>query len=109
LNESARIVLHMLFFTMFCCFQRGKMGGIQEFQSMVLNLENKRKMQDKEMGKNKLTYRWCLIHAIMPIVFMSEMVLNYLSSIVESCFSSLLLIHGQIVDGMGNPVTLRYP
>jgi len=34
----------------------------------------------------------------MPIVFMSEMVLSYLSSMVESCFSSLLLMHGQIVS-----------
>jgi len=28
LNELARIVLLMLLFTMFCCFQREKMGGI---------------------------------------------------------------------------------
>ena len=34
----------------------------------------------------------------MPIVFMSEMVLSYLSSMVESCFSSLLLMYGQIVS-----------
>jgi len=83
------------------------MGGIQEFQSIVLNLENKGRMQDKEMGKNRLTHRWCLIHAIMPIVFMSEMVLSHLSSIVESCFSSLLLMHGQIVS-RGNSTGLGY-
>ena len=29
---------------------------------------------------------------------MSEMVLSHLSSIVESCFSSLLLMHGQIMS-----------
>jgi len=34
----------------------------------------------------------------MPIVFMSEIVLSHLSSMVKSCFSSLLLIHGQIVS-----------
>ena len=50
LNGSARTVLHMLLFIMFCCFQRERMGGIQEFQSMVLNLENKGKIQGKEMG-----------------------------------------------------------
>ena len=47
---------------------------------------------------NGLAYRWFLIDATMPIVFMSEMVLSYLSSMVESCFSSLLLIYGQIVS-----------
>jgi len=74
------------------------MGSIQEFQSVVLNLENKGRMQGKEMGKNVLTHRWCLIHATMPIVFMLEMVLSHLSFMVESCFSSLLLMHGQIVS-----------
>ena len=34
----------------------------------------------------------------MPIVFMLEMVLSYLSSMVESYFSSLLLMHRQIVS-----------
>jgi len=47
---------------------------------------------------NGLAYRWFLIDATMPIVFMSEMVLSYLSSMVESCFSSLLLMYGQIVS-----------
>ena len=98
MNRLARTVLHILLFIMFCYFQRGRMGGIQEFQSMVLNLENKRKMQDKEMERNRLTHRWFLIDATMPIVFMSEMVLSHLSSMVESCFSSLLLMHGQIVS-----------
>ena len=94
LNESTRTVLHILLFIMFCCFQRERMGGIQEFQSVVLNLENKGKMQDKEMGRNVLAHRWCLIHATMPIVFMSEMVLSHLSFMVESSSSSLLLMHG---------------
>jgi len=98
LNGSARTVLHMLLSIMFCCFQRERMGGIQEFQSVGLNLENERKLQGKEMERNTLTHRWCLIHATMPIVFMSEMVLSHLSSIVESSFSSLLLMHGQIVS-----------
>ena len=89
MNRLARTVLHMLFFIMFCCFQRERMGGIQEFQSMVLNLENEGKMQGKEMERNMLAHRWCLLHATMPIVFMSEMVLSYLSSMVESCSSSL--------------------
>jgi len=30
------------------------MGSIQEFQSVVLNLENEGRMQDKEMGRNIL-------------------------------------------------------
>jgi len=33
------------------------MGSIQEFQSVVLNLENKGKIQGKEIGRNGLTYR----------------------------------------------------
>jgi len=74
------------------------MGGIQEFKSMGLNLENEERMQDKEMEKNGLAHRWFLIDATMPIIFMSGMVLSHLSSMVESCFSSLLLIHGQIVS-----------
>jgi len=93
LSELARIVLHMLLFIMFCYFQRGRMGSIQESQSMELNLENKGKIQDKEMGRNGLAHRWSLIDATMPIIFMSEMVLSHLSSMVESCFSSLLLMH----------------
>ena len=62
---------------------------------MVLNLKNEEKMQGKEMGKKGLTHRWSLIDATMPIVFMSEIVLSYFSSMVESC---LLLMHGQIVS-----------
>jgi len=65
------------------------MNGIQEFQSVVLNLENKGKIQGKEIGRNELAHRWSLIDATMPIIFMSEMVLSHLSSIVESCSSSL--------------------
>ena len=97
MNRLARIV-YMLLSIMFCCFQRGRMGGIQESQSMELNLENKGKIQDKEMGRNRLAHRWSLMDATMPIVFMLEMVLSYLSSMVGSCFSSLLLMHGQIVS-----------
>jgi len=65
------------------------MNGIQEFQSVVLNLENKGKIQGKEIGRNELAHRWSLIDATMPIIFMSEMVLSHLSSMVESCSSSL--------------------
>jgi len=83
------------------------MGSIQEFQSMVLNLENEGRMQDKGMERNVLTHRWCLIHATMPIVFMSEMVLSHLSSMVESYSSSLWLMHGQIVS-RGNSTRLGY-
>jgi len=83
------------------------MGGIQEFQSMVLNLENKGKMQDKEIEKNVLAYRWCLIPATMPIVFMSEIVLSHLFSMVESSSSSLLLMHRQIVS-RGNSTGLEH-
>ena len=70
LNGSARTVLYILLFIIFCCFQREKIGGIQEFQFMVLNLENKGKIQGKEMERNVLAYRWSLIYATMPIVFM---------------------------------------
>jgi len=42
LNGLARTVLHMLLFIMFCCFQRERIGGIQEFQSVGLNSENER-------------------------------------------------------------------
>jgi len=83
------------------------MGSIQEFQSVVLNLKNKGRMQGKEMGRNELTHRWCLIHATMSIVFMSEMVLSHLSSMVKSCFSSLLLMHRQIVS-RGNSTGLGH-
>ena len=55
-------------------------------------------MQDKEIERNELVYRWFLIDATMLIVFMSEMVLSHLSSMVESYFSSLLLMHRQIVS-----------
>ena len=83
------------------------MGGIQEFQSVVLNLENKGKMQDKEIEKNVLAYKWCLIPATMPIVFMSEIVLSHLFSMVESSSSSLLLMHRQIVS-RGNSTGLEH-
>jgi len=98
LNRLARTVLHMLLFIMFCYFQRRRMGGIQEFQSMVLNLESEGRMQDKKMERNGLAHRWFLINTTMPIIFMSKMVLSHLSSMVESCFSSLLLMHGQIMS-----------
>jgi len=74
---------------------------------MVLNLENERKIQGKEMERNMLAHRWCLIHAIMFIIFMSEMVLSCLSSMVESCSSSLWLMHGQIVS-RGNSTGLGH-
>jgi len=83
------------------------MGSIQESQSVELNLENERRMQDKEMERNGLAHRWSLIDATMPIVFMSEIVLSHLSSMVGSCFSSLLLMHGQIVS-RGDLTGLEY-
>jgi len=55
-------------------------------------------MKDKEMERNGLAHRWSLIHATMPIVFMSEMVLSHPSFMVESYFSSLLLMHGQTMN-----------
>jgi len=107
LNGSARTVPHILLLIMFCCFQRERMDGIQEFQSVVLNLENKGRMQGKEMGRNVLAHRWYLIYATIPIVFMSKMVLSHLSSMVESCSSSLWLMHGQIVN-RGNSTRLGH-
>jgi len=87
--------------------QKERMGSIQEFQSVVLNLENKRRMQGKEMKRNGLAHRWYLIHATMPIIFMLEMVLSCFSSMVESSSSSLLLMHGQIVS-RGNSSGLEH-
>jgi len=43
----------------------------------------------------------------MPIILISEMVPSYLSSIVESSSSSLLLIHRQIVS-RGNSTVLGH-
>jgi len=74
------------------------MDGIQEFQSVVLNLENEGRMQGKEIERNRFTHRWFLTCATISIVFMSEMVLSHLSFMVENCSSSLLLIHRQIVS-----------
>jgi len=74
----------MLLFIMFCYFQRGRMDDIQESQSIELNLENKGRMQDKKIERNRLTHRWFLIDTTMPIVFMLETVLSHLSSIVEA-------------------------
>jgi len=64
-------------------------------------------MEDKEMERNVLTYRWSLIHATMPIIFISEMVLSYPSSMVESYFSSLLLMHRKTVN-RGNSIGLGH-
>jgi len=83
------------------------MGSIQEFQSMVLNLENKGRMQGKGMERNTLAHKWCLIHATMPIIFILEMVLSYLSSMMESYSSSLWLMHRQIVS-RGNSTGLGH-
>jgi len=88
----------MLLSIMFYYFQRGRIGSNQEFQSVVLNLENKGRIQDKEIRRDGLAHRWYLIHATMPIVFMLEMVLSHLFSMAESSSSSLLLMHGQIVS-----------
>ena len=43
-------------------------------------------------------HKWFLTCATMHIIFMSEMVLSHPSSMVESCSSSLWLMHGQIVS-----------
>jgi len=52
-----RTVLHILLFIMCCYFQRERIGGIQEFQSMVLNLENKGRIEGKEIERNVLAHR----------------------------------------------------
>jgi len=74
---------------------------------VVLNLENKRRMQGKEIGRNRLAHKWFLTYATMSIVFMSEMVLSHPSSMVESYSSSLLLMHEQIVS-RGNSTGLGH-
>ena len=65
---------------------------------MVLNLENKGRMQGKEIERNGLAHRWYLTCATMPIIFMSKMVLSHLFSMVRSSSSSLLLMYRQIVS-----------
>ena len=97
-KESTRTVLYMLLFTMFFSFQRVRMGSIQGFPFMVFNSEKEVKMPDKEMEKKELDFSVCLIYAIMSTVFISEMVLSHLSSMVGSYSSSLLLMHGQTVS-----------
>jgi len=79
-------------------FPKGENGWHSRIPIHSANLENERRMQGKEMGRNGLAHRWFLICATMPIVFMSEMVLSHLSSMVESSSSSLWLMHGQIVS-----------
>ena len=74
------------------------MAGIQEFLFVVLNLEEEVKMQDREKKRKGLTHSVCLIHAIMPIIYISGKVLNHLFSMVESCSSNLLLMHRQTVN-----------
>ena len=101
----------MLLFTMFCSFLRVKMAGIQESLFVVLNLEREMKIQDREKERKGLAYSMYLIHAIMPIVYMLEKVLNHLSFMVGSCFSNLLLMHRQTVNkenstGLGHISTL---
>jgi len=74
---------------------------------MVLNLENEGRMQGKGMKRNMLAHKWCLIHATMPIIFILEMVLSHLSSMMESYSSSLWLMHRQIVS-RGNSTKLGH-
>ena len=88
----------MLFFIMFCSFPRMKMGSIQESLFVVLNYEREIKIQDKEKERKELAHSVCLIYTIMSIVYMSEKVLNHLSSMVENCSSNLLLIHRQTIN-----------
>ena len=97
-KESAKTVLLMLLFTMFCSFLRVKMASIQESLFVVLNLEREIKMQDREKERKELAHSVYLIHAIMPIIYMLEKVLNHLSFMVESCFSNLLLMHRQTMN-----------
>jgi len=64
-------------------------------------------MEDREIEKNRLAHRWFLTHTTMYIIFISEMVLSYPSSIVESYFSSLLLIYRQTIN-RGNSTGLEH-
>jgi len=59
------------------------------------------------MERNALAHKWSLIDATMPIVFISEMVLSHLAFIIESCSSSLWLMHRQIVN-RGNSTGLEH-
>ena len=55
-------------------FPKGKNGWHPRIPIRGARLREQGKMQGKEMGRNVLAHRWYLIHATMPIVFMSEMV-----------------------------------
>jgi len=68
---------------------------------------NKERIEDREIKKNGLAHRWSLIHTTISIVFILEMVLSHFSSIVESYFSSLLLMYRQIVN-KGNSIGLGH-
>jgi len=76
---------------MFCSFPKIKITSIQKFLF-------KRRIEDKEIEKNKLVHKWSLIHTTIPIIFISEMVLSYSFSIVKSYFSSLLLMYRQFIN-----------
>jgi len=76
---------------MFCFFPKIKITNIQKFLF-------KRRIEDKEIEKNKLVHKWSLIHTTIPIIFISEMVLSYSFSIVKSYFSSLLLMYRQFIN-----------
>jgi len=108
LNKSAKTVFYMLLFIMFCYFQRRRrIDNIQKFQSMVLNWKNKRKIEDKEIERNRLAHRWFLIDTTILIIFMLEKVLSHFSSMVKSHSSSLLLIYKQTI-GRGDWTGLEY-
>ena len=85
-------------------FSKGKNGWHPRIPICGTQL---REQGENRRQRNRLVHRWSLIHATIPIVFMSEMVLSYLSSIAESYFSSLLLMYGQIIN-RGNSIGLGH-
>ena len=79
--------------------------GREQVASKNSNLQGSTQRMREQ--RNRLAYRWCLIPVTMSIIFMLEMVLSHPSSMVESCSSSLLLMHGQIVS-RGNSTGLGH-
>jgi len=63
----------------------------------TLHLSNNLKEKKKKRNIN-IDLAVLPSHNTMPIIFMLEMVLSHLFSMVESCFSSLLLMYRQIVS-----------
>ena len=79
-------------------FPKGKNSQYPRIPICGAQLRERDKNMRQRKEKKRLTHSMYLIHAIMPIVYMLGKVLSYLSFMVESCSSNLLLMHGQIIS-----------